>query len=70
MRLVRVLLIAVLCLAGTGLLAGCCCNDTPRAGCRMPKPCCIKPCYWWKGCCPGDDCAPIGDPCDCCDSRG
>lgn len=31
-------------------------------------PCCRSVGYWWKPC--GNDCAPIGDPCDPCDPRG
>ncbi len=68
MRLARVLFIVVLCAVGVGLLSGCC-GRTSMAGCRAPSPCCFDPCRWWEAC-PTDDCAPIGDPCDCCDSAG
>lgn len=56
MRALRLVVFAGLLALGTGLLSGCSAGGT------------VSP-YWWDPC-PGPDCAPLGDPCDCCDSCG
>lgn len=64
MRAVCVVLVVLAALAGAGLTSGCC-----GSPCDPPQPCSFNPCRWWEPCgCTG--CAPLGDPCDCCDPRG
>ena len=63
MRLLGILMIFVVALGGLGLLGGCC-----GSPCEVPASCGIDPCRWWDPC--AHDCAPIGDPCDCCDPAG
>jgi len=64
MRVLGIVLIGLLALGSAGLLTGCC-----GGACTPPTPCDSNPCRWWDPC-GSRDCAPIGDPCDCCDPRG